>query len=178
MSREKLIEMALNNKKHSDAGTMEYVDNILEIPAANYYDSDIWQKEVDLIFKRTPLVLGVSKEIPNPGDYKSIDALGVPVLITRDSDGNLNAYLNACRHRGAALVENGIGNKKRFGCPYHGWTYGEDGSLIGIASQEDFGSIDKACKSLVRLPVLEKAGIIWVILTPDSKVDMEKFLFG
>jgi phenylpropionate dioxygenase-like ring-hydroxylating dioxygenase large terminal subunit len=178
MSREKLIEMALNNKKHSDAGTMEYVDNILEIPAANYYDSDIWQKEVDLIFKRTPLVLGVSKEIPNPGDYKSIDALGVPVLIARDSDGNLNAYLNACRHRGAALVENGIGNKKRFGCPYHGWTYGEDGSLIGIASQEDFGSIDKTCKSLVRLPVLEKAGIIWVILTPDSKVDMEKFLFG
>ena len=96
MSREKLIEMALNNKKHSDAGTMEYVDNILEIPAANYYDADIWQKEVDLIFKRTPLVLGVSKEMPNPGDYKSIDVLGVPVLITRDSDGNLNAYLNAC----------------------------------------------------------------------------------
>ena len=70
MSREKLIEMALNNKKHSDAGTMEYVDSILEIPAANYYDPDIWQKEVDLIFKRTPLVLGVSKEIPNQDNQK------------------------------------------------------------------------------------------------------------
>ena len=114
MSREKLIEMALNNKKHSDAGTMEYVDNILEIPAANYYDSDIWQKEVDLIFKRIPLVLGVSNEIQNAGDYKSIDVLGVPVLILRNSNGQVEAYLNACIHRGAALVENGLGNHFKF----------------------------------------------------------------
>jgi nitrite reductase/ring-hydroxylating ferredoxin subunit len=178
MSREQLIEMALNNKKHSDAGTQEYVDNIVKIPAINYYDREIWQKEVDLIFKRTPLVLGVSKEIPNPGDYKSIDVLGIPVLIVRDSKGDLRAYLNACRHRGAPLVENGVGNKKRFSCPYHGWTYDEKGSLIGISSQQDFGDLDKSCNSLVSLPILEKAGIIWVILTADSKVDMEKFLFG
>ena len=123
MSKEKLIDMALNNKRHADAGTMELVDNIVEIPASNYFDQDRWEKEVNLIFKRLPLVLGVSKEIPNPGDYKAIEALGVPVLIVRNSKNEVKAYLNACIHRGAALVEEGIGNKRRFSCPYHGWTY-------------------------------------------------------
>ena len=130
MSKEKLIDMALNNKMHAEAGTMELADTIVEIPASNYFDKSRWQKEVDLIFKRIPLVLGVSNEIPNAGDYKSIDVLGVPVLILRNSNGQVKAYLNACIHRGAALVENGLGNKKRFSCPYHGWSYNEDGSLI------------------------------------------------
>ena len=161
MSKEKLIDMALNNKRHAEAGTMELADNIVEIPASNYFDKSRWQKEVDLIFKRLPLVLGVSKEIPNAGDYKSIDVLGVPVLILRNSNGQIKAYLNACIHRGAALVENGLGNKRRFNCPYHGWSYNEDGSLIGISSQQDFGDLDKNCKSLISLPILEKAGIIW-----------------
>ena len=176
MSKAKLIDMALNNKRHAEAGTMELADNIVEIPASNYFDKSRWQKEVDLIFKRLPLVLGVSKEIPNAGDYKSIDVLGVPVLILRNSNGQAKAYLNACIHRGAALVENGLGNKRRFSCPYHGWTYNEDGSLIGISSQQDFGDLDKNCKSLISLPILEKAGIIWVILNSNSNLDMEKFL--
>jgi len=178
MSKEKLLDMALNNKRHADAGTMELVENIVKIPASNYFDQERWNKEVDLIFKRLPLVLGVSQEIPNAGDYKAIEALGVPVLIVRNSKNEVKAYLNACVHRGAALVEEGIGNKKRFSCPYHGWTYNEDGSLMGITSQEDFGPLEKDCNSLVSLPVLEKAGIIWVILNSESNVNMEKFLSG
>ena len=73
MSKQQLIDMALNNKKHAEAGTMELVENIVQVPASNYFDKSRWKKEVDLIFKRLPLVLGVSKEIPNPGDYKAIE---------------------------------------------------------------------------------------------------------
>ena len=178
MSKQQLIDMALNNKKHAEAGTMELVENIVQVPASNYFDKSRWKKEVDLIFKRLPLVLGVSKEIPNPGDYKAIEALGIPVLIIRNSKNEVKAFLNACVHRGAALVEEGIGNKKRFSCPYHGWTYNEDGSLMGITSQKDFGDLEKNCNSLVSLPVLEKAGIIWVILNSESNIDMNKFLSG
>ena len=178
MSKQQLIDMALNNKKHAEAGTMELVENIIQIPASNYFDQSRWEKEVDLIFKRLPLVLGVSKEITNPGDYKAIEALGIPVLIIRNSKNEVKAFLNACVHRGAALVKDGIGNKKRFSCPYHGWTYNEDGSLIGITSQKDFGDLEKNCNSLVSLPVLEKAGIIWVILNSESNIDMNKFLSG
>ena len=178
MSKQQLIDMALNNKKHAEAGTMELVENIVQIPASNYFDQSRWEKEVDLIFKRLPLVLGVSKEIPKPGDYKAIEALGIPVLIIRNSKNEVKAFLNACVHRGAALVEEGIGNKKRFSCPYHGWTYNENGSLMGITSQKDFGDLEKNCNSLVSLPVLEKAGIIWVILNSESNIDMNKFLSG
>jgi phenylpropionate dioxygenase-like ring-hydroxylating dioxygenase large terminal subunit len=169
MSKSKLLEIARNNKTHDEAGTMVLVDEIVKIPAKNYYDPDRWQKEVDLIFKRIPLVLSVSSELPNPGDYKAMDVVGVPVLLLRDRDGEIKAFLNACSHRGAALVENGNGNKKRFSCPYHAWTYNDKGSLIGISSPHEFGEIDKSCHNLIALPVLEKAVIILAILDPKSK---------
>lgn len=178
MSKSKLLEIARNNKSHAEAGTMVLVDEIVKIPAKNYYDPDRWQKEVDLIFKRIPLVLSVSSELPNPGDYKAMDVVGVPVLLLKDSDGEIKAFLNACSHRGAALVENGNGNKKRFSCPYHAWTYNDKGSLIGISSPHEFGEIDKSCHNLIALPVLEKAGIIWAILDSKSKLCIEKFLSG
>ena len=56
MSKEKLLDMALNNKRHADAGTMELVENIVKIPASNYFDQERWNKEVDLIFKKITLV--------------------------------------------------------------------------------------------------------------------------
>ena len=178
MSKEKLLEIARFNKKHAESGTMELADEIVKIPAENYYDEKRWKKEVDLIFKRLPLVLGVSKDIPNPGDYKAMEVVGVPVLITRGRNGEANAFLNACIHRGAALVEVGKGNNKRFVCPYHGWTYTDDGSLMGVASAHEFGEIDKKCHNLVKLPILEKAGIIWVTLDPKSNLDILNFLSG
>ena len=138
----KLIEIAIN-KEHAEKGTMVLVDDVVKIPAENYYDPVRWKKEIDLIFKRLPLVLAVSKEIPNPGDYKAMEVVGIPVLILINKEGKISAFLNACRHRGAALVEIGKGNQNRFVCPYHGWTYNNDGSLIGISSAHEFGDIDK-----------------------------------
>mgnify|MGYP005698025213 FL=1 len=104
MSKEKLIEIAQINKYHAEQGTMTLVDDVVKIPAENYYDPERWKKEVELIFKRLPLVLSVSSEIPNPGDYKAMEVVGVPVIILRNKKGKISAFLNACRHRGAALV--------------------------------------------------------------------------
>ena len=70
MSKEKLLDMALNNKRHADAGTMELVENIVKIPASNYFDQERWNKEVDLIFKRLPLVLGFHKKYQMPAIIK------------------------------------------------------------------------------------------------------------
>ncbi len=178
MSKEKLIEIAKINKEHAENGTMHLVDDVVKVPAANYYDKDRWEKEINLIFKRLPLVLGVSAEIPNPGDYKAMEVVGVPVIILRNNEGEVSAFLNACIHRGAALVELGIGNKKRFSCPYHGWTYSNKGELMGISSNHEFGDIDKKCNSLISLPSLEKEGIIWVTLDPKSNVEIQDYLSG
>ena len=178
MSKAKLIEIAKINKEHAEKGTMVLVDDVVKIPAENYYDPVRWKKEIDLIFKRLPLVLAVSKEIPNPGDYKAMEVVGVPVLILRNKEGKISAFLNACRHRGAALVETGKGNQNRFACPYHGWTYNNDGSLIGISSAHEFGDIDKSCNGLIALPSLEKEGIIWVTLDPNSNLKIDSYLSG
>ena len=139
MSKEKLIEMAQINKDHAEKGTMTLVEDVVKIPAKNYYDPERCKKEVDLIFKRLPLVLSVTSEIPNPGDYKAMEVVGVPVIIL--TKGQISAFLNACRHRGAAWVEPGTGNQKRFSCPYHGWTYNDEGALMGVASAHEFGDM-------------------------------------
>ena len=107
-----------------------------------------------------------------------MEVVGVPVIILRNKKGKISAFLNACRHRGAALVEPGTGNQKRFSCPYHGWTYNDEGALMGVASAHEFGEIDKSCNGLISLPSLEKEGIIWVTLDPKSNLNIQDYLSG
>jgi phenylpropionate dioxygenase-like ring-hydroxylating dioxygenase large terminal subunit len=82
-----------------------------------------------------------------------------------------------CTHRGNPLAD-GCGNASRFTCGYHGWTFKNDGDLIGVASPQDFGKIDKAAHCLKRFPVYESAGLIWATLDPDSKLDIADYLCG
>jgi len=106
---------------------------VLTVPTRSYTDPERWANEVELIFMRLPLMLALSIELPNPGDYKAMEMVGRPVLLTREKDGKVRAFLNVCSHRGAPVAEPGKGNCNRFSCPYHGWTYANDGRLIGIA---------------------------------------------
>ena len=178
MSKAQLIELAKQDLAHGRAGTLDQVDEILQIPVENYYDQDRFDREVAKIFRRIPLVLGATAELPNPGDYKAVEAAGVQVLITRTRDNQVKAFVNMCSHRGARLVDPGNGTAHKFTCPYHAWTYSPDGDLVAIYSNDDFGDLDKSCHGLTELPCLESAGIIWVTLDPNSKLDIKSFLSG
>lgn len=178
MDRAPLIEMARHNLKHTKAGTIEQEAEVFRVPASNYFDGARFKIEVDQVFKRVPLVLAPTAELPNPGDYKAMEVTGLPILLSRGQDGKINAFINSCVHRGAQIMLEGTGNTRRFTCPYHGWTFSQDGKLVGIASREDFGEVDASCNSLTRLPALEKAGLIWVVLNPNSGVNIEAFLSG
>ncbi len=178
MSRKKLEEIAKINRQHAEDGTVELTQKIVEIPAKYYYDQDRWNSEIEKVFKRLPLVLGVSSELKKPGDYKALEVVGMPVIINRNFEGKLNAFLNICRHRGSSLVENGHGNSSHFRCPYHGWAYSDDGELIGISDNENFGDLDKECNGLIKLPIEERAGIIWVNLDHKTELSMDSFLSG
>lgn len=70
------------------------------------------------------------------------------------------------------------GNRKRFTCPYHAWTYNHHGDLVSVYSEEDFGQIDKSCHGLTQLPTSERSGMIWVTLDPQSTLDIDTFLCG
>jgi len=93
MSKEQLIAVAKNNLAHAEAGTIAQTEAFLKVPAANYYCPERWQQEMNQIFKRVPLLLATTAELPNPGDYKALEAAGTPVLISRTSSGEVQAFL-------------------------------------------------------------------------------------
>jgi phenylpropionate dioxygenase-like ring-hydroxylating dioxygenase large terminal subunit len=153
-------------------------ESVTTIPASNYFDPERWQREVDMIFKRVPLLLAMTAEIKEVNTYKAIDVVGMPVLISRGADGIARAFVNMCSHRGAQLVDPGVGTARRFACPYHNWTYNQEGDLVGVFKQDDFGQLDTSCLGLTQLPIAERAGLIWVTLSPDSKLDFDAFFAG
>ena len=178
MSREKLVAMAERTIAHNKAGTVHLTESITTIPASNYFDPERWQREVDMIFKRVPLLLAMTAEIKEVNTYKAIDVVGMPILISRGADGVARAFVNMCSHRGAQLVDPGVGTARRFACPYHNWTYNQEGDLVGVFKQDDFGQLDTSCLGLTQLPIAERAGLIWVTLSPDSKLDFDAFFAG
>lgn len=150
----------------------------MRVPSASYTDPDQWKAEIELVFKRVPLLLAFTAELPKAGDFKAMDAAGMPVLINRDKGGQVRAFLNVCAHRGAPLASEGLGNCARFTCKYHGWTYGADGKLIGISEPASYGAIDKSEMGLRELPCEERAGLIFVCLTPNAPIDLDHYFRG
>ena len=158
--------------------TTDQASATMQVPVENYLDEGRWHKEIDRIFKRLPLMLALTIELPNPGDYKAMQVMGLPVLITRTRDGKAHAFLNVCKHRAMLMVSEGKGHCSRFACQYHGWTYANDGQLIGIAEAGTFGEVDKSRLHLTELPCDEAAGLIFVILTPGLPIDAVAWLGG
>ena len=163
---------------HVQNKTTDQAEDILSIPTSDYTCEKRWESEMDKIFKELPLMLALSIEIPNKGDYKAMEVVGIPVLITRDKESKVHAFRNVCSHRGAPLANEEIGNKSKFTCPYHGWTYSNKGELLGILENSKFGDLDKSCHGLQVLPCEEFGGMIFVTLTPNIKLNLDKFLGG
>ena len=176
--RDSLIPIARDVIKHAKAGTLRQAKDVMRLPADNYTNSDRFEAELNQVIKRVPIILGPSCEIPNPGDFKTLSIAGMSLIVTRDDDGKANALINACSHRGACLIQNENGNRRKFTCPYHGWSFSNKGALIAISAQEDFGEINKNHYGLKTLPVYESAGLIWAIVNPESTVDTKSFLAG
>jgi phenylpropionate dioxygenase-like ring-hydroxylating dioxygenase large terminal subunit len=163
---------------HVKNGTTDQAEGVISIPTSDYTCKDRWNSEMKNIFQTLPLMAAMTIEMPNPGDYKSLEITGVPVLITRDKNGDVNAFRNVCTHRGAIIAEPGTGNKSRFSCPYHGWTYTNTGSLMGVTDKEKFGEFDTSCFGLAKLPCKELGGMIFVSLSKNEDINFEEFLDG
>jgi carnitine monooxygenase subunit len=174
--RDRIVAFARRGMEHAKAGTADLADDVFRVPISAYIDPARFQVEVDRIFKRLPLMLGVSSELREPGAYRALDVAGVPVLMTRGNDGALRAFVNQCSHRGAIVQKEGVGISRRFTCPYHAWSYDLEGDLVGILDAERFGDVDRSCLGLTPLPVAERAGLIWVVLSPTASIDIDLYL--
>jgi phenylpropionate dioxygenase-like ring-hydroxylating dioxygenase large terminal subunit len=136
------------------------------LPAWCYTDPAFTVREVEEIFLKVWIFICRADELPEAGDYASVDTAGGPVIIVRGRNGTLRAHANNCRHRGSRLLY-GKGNCKRaIMCPYHAWTYDLDGRLTGAPDMERTAGFDKANYRLhpVRLEVWD--GFVFINFNP------------
>lgn len=150
------------------SGQPEMGEAMATSPVTRYLDDARLQRERALM-RRHPQAVVAASVLRDSGSWWSGDVLGAPLLVTRDGDGVLHAFLNVCRHRGARVVAAGQGcGRERFACPYHAWTYAADGRLRALPRAEGFPDLDPDQSGLRRLAVAERAGLVWVI--PDPAV--------
>lgn len=159
-----------------DSRSTSLADDVLPLPSALYHDPEYWRREVNELFHKRPIVLALGCELPGPDTYLALeDVPGFRVLVTRDEEGRAHAFFNSCRHRGAPVVS-GRGEARRFSCPYHGWTYGSNGNLVGVPGEQVFGRGPCAELSLIELPVEERHGLIFGALEPGVTLDLDQWL--
>ena len=150
-------------------------------PVERYLDPARFRREVDILFRRYPLALCPSASLARAGDSFAVDVAGLPLLLVRTDNGGLNAFVNACRHRGTRLKGAGFSNQRALICPYHSWSYGLDGALRGRPHDADFPHAPSADCALLRVPAAEALGCVWVVprvleRDEDARLDIEAWL--
>jgi choline monooxygenase len=122
----------------------EQIETGHTLPGFWYTDPAIFEQERRAIFNRAWQYAGHASRVSQPGDYFTTQIAGqTPVIVTRDQNGVLRAFLNICRHRGHQIVQ-GEGQCKAFQCPYHAWTFGLDGTLRAAPRSDLEPGFDKA----------------------------------
>lgn len=160
MNRDLQIALARKVFAHLDAGTTDLADGVWRQPTESYASPQHLSREVQVLFRRYPLLMGMSCQLREPGDYLTDDFTGIPILLARGEDGQVRAFQNVCRHRGARVAQ-GCGRRgKSIVCPYHGWSYDLQGKLRGIPDERNFPGVER--DGLLPLPAAERHGLLWV----------------
>ena len=127
--------------------------------------------EMREIFRKEPIVAGLSGDIALAGDVLVFDATGPSILVMRGKDGQARAFLNMCTHRAARLVEQTEpwrGHLPRVACPFHAWTFDPAGRLVGQPGKAGFAGCEIGSRNLIELPCAEHIGLIFVRADPEG----------
>lgn len=155
-----------------EAETTDMVPEERRLPAEVYTSEARLDAERRLL-RSYPVVVADASELREPGSFVTHDRSGVPVVVRRDESGELRAFVNACRHRGARLVKGPSGRKlKGFVCPYHAWCYDAGGRLVRVPGAEAFPS--SSGRDLAEVPVTERFGLVWVRPDPGTSVGFDE----
>ena len=134
------------------------------LPAWTYRDPEFFELEKERVFAPAWQVVCHESDLPNPGDWHSLDYLGESVFAVRGRDGELRAFANVCRHRGSRLLDGASGCARKIVCPYHAWTYELDGALAGVPDSASYPGLDKARHGLVQVDMEIWRGFVFVRL--------------
>jgi len=133
----------------------------------NYYTSpEIFQAELEHIFFERWLVVGRAEQVPQAGDYFLVSIGLESIIVVRDRQGQVNAFYNVCRHRGTRICTQETGRfPASIQCPYHAWTYGLDGKLIGAPLMDEVLEFDKSDYPLQAVNLVEWQGFLLINLS-------------
>ena len=149
-----------------------------EVSRRIFFDPQIHEQELERIFTRSWLFVAHTSEIPVAGDYVTRLTGVDPVVVSRTEDDEIKVFHNSCRHRGMQVCRVDKGNTSHFRCPYHGWTYKNDGRLIGVPAQKvAYGDkLDRSRLGLIAPPhVRVLHGFVFINWDPDA-VPLETYL--
>ncbi|WPB57166.1 aromatic ring-hydroxylating oxygenase subunit alpha [Xylophilus sp. GOD-11R] len=142
-----------------------------------YTDPAVFNAEMDRIFNKTWVFVAHESQIPHPGDFQTSYMGQQPIIVSRGLEGEVHVMVNRCVHRGAVICREHRGNVTDFNCPYHGWVYGLDGSLLAMSERREAGGYADdfdAPKGLHRVPRVEVyRGFVFACFDPEVKPLLE-----
>jgi p-cumate 2,3-dioxygenase subunit alpha len=139
----------------------------------------VLESERRRIFDKCWIYVGHGSEVAAPGAFLTREVAGRPVIFCRDHEGRVQCLLNSCRHRGALVCIAREGKQRYFTCPYHGWTYDGDGSLVSVPGEDAYGPhFNKSDFGLAAPPRLESYRDFWFLNFDDDAQDLETYLAG
>ena len=139
------------------------------VPAGRYGDPGFAELEAAGVFGRSWLMVAHADELPEPGSYRQVEQLDKPVVLVRGQDGEIRAFYNTCKHRGAALVTDTAGSVgRRLACPYHNWVYSLEGELVGYPDADNFPELDRDCLALTSIRCETWGPLVFINLDPSA----------
>ena len=139
-----------------------------DIPAGRYTDQRFFNLEIEHVWRKSWLLAAHIDELPEPGSFLLWDNAGQPVLLVHAADGSINAFYNTCSHRGAPVVTERSGHRKRFTCPYHGWSYSDRGELVAVRDPQDFRDLDLSTRGLAPVRCERFGNLVFVNFDPEA----------
>ena len=166
----RLLDELLGLRKAKSA----YLDETTsQSPIANYTDPDSFNLENKALFRGLPQLIAHESELFEDGAFLKREVAGLSLLLTKDRAGTIRAFHNVCRHRGAQLVSNTKGCKHRFTCPYHAWTWDNQGHLIAVPHEvQGFPELNKSAYGLKAVHCRVSHGWIWIQIEGHDQIDL------
>ena len=143
------------------------------LPQRYFVSPEIFAKEEEKIFSAQWVLVGHQSQIAKAGDYFIQEVAGESLIVLRDQKREVRGFYNVCRHRGTRLCEERNGHSSTIQCPYHAWTYGLDGRLVGVPHMDKVQGFDKAEYSLHAVNLALWEGFIFVNLA-DAPAPLEE----
>lgn len=145
------------------------------LPPRAYVDPDLFAREMDEVFAKAWTLAGHASELTKPGSFITSMVGREPVMVIRGHDGELRAMSNVCRHRGSILLEGTGSVGKAIRCPYHGWTYKDDGSLGAVPQARGYSALDQSAICLPSYRVADIEGLLFVCTDPSQPAAEQQF---